>query len=201
MSLKSGASVSVYLETERLVLRRFTEADVDHLIELDSDPAVMRFLADGKPTPRRVIETETLPRFIASYGRRDGFGVWAAVEKATSSFIGWFGFRPAEGAAPGDVELGYRLRRSAWGNGYATEGARALIRKGFTDLGVQRVVAHTMTVNAASRRVMEKVGMTLARTYFLEWPDYIEGAEHGDVEYELRKVDWERRESTSQATP
>lgn len=59
---------------------------------------------------------------------------------------------------------------------------------------MRRVVAQTMAVNRASRRVMEKAGLTLARTFYQAWPDYIEGAEHGDVEYALSEADWERRE-------
>ncbi len=79
--------------------------------------------------------------------------------------------------------------------GYATEGSRALIRKGFTKLGVQGVVADTMTVNAASRRVMEKARLRYVRTSFNQkWQGRIEGCEHGDVEYALRKADWERRQ-------
>jgi RimJ/RimL family protein N-acetyltransferase len=184
----------VFLETERLVLRRFTEADVDNLFELDSDPDVMRFLTGGRPTPRDVIRNDTLPRFLRYYERFEGFGFWAAIEKSTGEFLGWFEFRPPEGGAPEEVELGYRLRRSAWGKGYATEGSRALIRKGFTELGVRRVLASTMAVNVASRRVMEKAGLTLARTFHRSWPDPVEGAEHGEVEYALTNADWEQQE-------
>lgn len=184
----------IYLETERLILRRFTPEDVEHLVELDSDPEVMRYLTGGKQTSREKIATETLPWLLSEYESGDGFGRWAAIEKQTGAFIGWFGLRRHEDTPAGEVELGYRLRRSAWGRGYATEGSRALIRKGFTELGVLRVVANTMTVNQASRRVMEKLGMTHVRTYFLDWPELIEGSEHGDVEYALRKEDWERNE-------
>ena len=187
--------MQVYLETERLVLRRFTEADVDNLFELDSDPEVMRFLTGGKPTPREVIRNETLPRILHYYERFKGFGFWAAIEKTSEEFLGWFEFRPPEGSDSDIVELGYRLRRSAWGKGYATEGSRALIRKGFTELGVRRVVAQTMAVNTASRRVMEKAGLTLEQIFHQEWPDSIEGAEYGEVEYALRKADWEQQEA------
>lgn len=127
--------MEVFLETERLALRRFTEDDVDNLFNLDGDPEVMRFLTGGKPTPRGVIQNKTLPRLLDYYERFEGFGCWAAVEKSTGEFLGWFEFRPQEGDDTGEVELGYRLNRSAWGKGYATEGSRALIHKGFTERG------------------------------------------------------------------
>ena len=183
----------VFLETERLLLRRFTESDVANLHDLDGDPEVMRFVNGGKPVSRDVIREETLPRFLRAYERFEGFGVWAAIERSTGQFVGWFEFYPRKDAGPEEVELGYRLRRSAWGKGYATEGSRALIRKGFTELGVQRVVAETMAVNAASRRVMEKAGLKYVRTFHQEWQERIEGDEHGDVEYALAKVDWRRQ--------
>jgi RimJ/RimL family protein N-acetyltransferase len=184
--------MQVFLETERLWLRRFTEADGDNLVDLDSDPDVMHFITGGRPTPRAVIQDDILPAFLRYYERFAGYGFWAAIEKPGGEFLGWFHFRPSEGAAPDEVELGYRLRKSAWGKGYGTEGSRALIRKGFTDHGVRRVVASTMAVNTASRRVMEKAGLTLVRTFHQEWPDVIEGAEYGDVEYALEKADWVR---------
>jgi RimJ/RimL family protein N-acetyltransferase len=183
----------VLLETERLLLRRFTQSDVANLHDLDGDPEVMRFVNGGKPVSRDVIREETLPRFLRAYERFEGFGVWAAIERSTGKFVGWFEFYPRKDAVPEEVELGYRLRRSAWGKGYATEGSRALIRKGFTELGVQRVVAETMAVNAASRRVMEKAGLKYVRTFHQEWPERIEGDEHGDVEYALTKTDWGRQ--------
>jgi RimJ/RimL family protein N-acetyltransferase len=185
----------VFLETERLLLRSFTETDAENLFELDSDPEVMRFLTGGRATPRDVIEKEVLPRFLEYHQRFAGFGYWAAIEKSTGDFLGWFEFRPPEKAAPREAELGYRLRRSVWGKGYATEGSRALVRKGFTEFEVERVVAFTMAVNMASRRVLEKLGMRLVRTSHEPWPDPIAGAERGEVEYELRKADWERQEA------
>ena len=146
--------MQVFLETDRLVLRQFTMADADNLVNLDADPDVMRFVTGGVATTREEIETEFLPAFLAYYDRYEGFGFWAAIEKPTGQFLGWFHFRPREGANADEAELGYRLRKSAWGKGYATEGSRALIRKGFSEFGVQRVVAEAMAVNLASRRVM-----------------------------------------------
>jgi RimJ/RimL family protein N-acetyltransferase len=193
----------VALETERLILRAFTPEDVDDLTALDSDPAVMRYLNGGEPTPRAVIEREVLPRFIASSRAGDGYGVWAAIERATGVFVGWFALRPHEDGAVGEVSLGYRLRRSVWGKGYATEGARALIRQGFTALGAQRVVATTYQDNLASRRVMEKAGLTLARTFRMT-PDQVAAEvdtfvaagelwDGDDVEYALDRAEWERQ--------
>jgi RimJ/RimL family protein N-acetyltransferase len=143
--------MEIFLETERLVLRRFTEDDVDLVVRLDGDPEVMRYLSGGRPTSRDVIASEALPRFLNYYERVAGYGYRAAVERSIGEFLGWFHFRPREGGSPDEAELGYRLRMSAWGRGYASEGSRALIRKGFTALGVRRVVASTMAVILASR--------------------------------------------------
>ncbi len=198
--------VQIFLETERLILRRFTEADVENLVDLDSDPEVLRYINGGTPTPRDVIEREILPRFLGFYNRYDGYGYWAAVGKTSNDFLGWFSLHPED---EDRVALGYRLRRSAWGQGYATEGAHALIRKGFTELGMRRVFAGTYEHNAASRRVMEKVGMTLVRVYrptqeqlasaktFVAAPGVI--WEGNEVEYELERDDWERAHALQDA--
>ncbi|MEU9172186.1 GNAT family N-acetyltransferase [Streptomyces sp. NPDC048420] len=182
----------VFLETERLRLRAFTEADVEHLVALDGDPEVMRFLTGGTPTPPESVRARTLPRLLHDHPGLGTRGYWAAEEKPTGTFLGWFEFRPLDDDSPAVVELGYRLNRAAWGRGYATEGSRALIDKGFTDLGVERVTANTMTVNRGSRRVMEKSGLTYLRTFHSDWPHPIEGSEEGEVEYELLRADWER---------
>jgi Acetyltransferase (GNAT) domain len=82
----------VFLETERILLRRFAESDVENLFALDDDPEVMRFLTGGKPTPRDVILNETLPRFLRAYERFEGFGVWPAIERSTGEFLGGSSF-------------------------------------------------------------------------------------------------------------
>lgn len=105
----------VFLETERLILRRFTTDDVDNLFDLDSDPEVMRFLTGGPGTPRDEIERDYIPTYLSHYERFEGYGFWAAIEKATGDFLGWFHFRPQKGDPLDQPELGYRLRKSAWG--------------------------------------------------------------------------------------
>jgi RimJ/RimL family protein N-acetyltransferase len=162
--------MSVYLETPRLRLRDFTEDDADHLIELDADPAVTRLLNGGRPTPPEVVREQILPRFLAWHARGAGYGYWAAIERASGDFLGWFHLRPPADD-PAVLELGYRLRRAAWGRGYATEGALALVAQAFDALGARRVMATTLAENTASIRVMEKAGLSLARRFRYDGPD------------------------------
>jgi len=184
--------VQTFAETARLRLRRFTEADADSLFELDSDPQVMRYLTGGRPTPREVVRDEILPKVLHDYGRSARHGRWAAMEKEAGGFVGWFGLELPADDRRDDAELGYRLRRSAWGKGYATEGSRALVAKAFTELGLHRVYAETMAVNLASRRVMEKAGLRYVRTFHQHFDDPIAGTELGEVEYALLRTEWER---------
>jgi RimJ/RimL family protein N-acetyltransferase len=161
-------------------MRPIAGDDVDLLVELDADPEVMRYITGGAPTPR-----DEAQRIVArSLGHR-----WLAFEHEGEAFVGWFGLRPSAGR---DRELGYRLRRACWGRGFATEGSRTLIEHAFTRLGASRVWAQTMTVNTASRRVMERCGLRYVRTFFAEWPEPIDGSDEGDVEYELTRAEWER---------
>lgn len=192
------------VETGRLRLRRFTPEDAGHLHALDNDPAVMRWINGGAPTPRRVIDEEILPRFLRYDDSQPGFGFWAAEEKTTGAFIGWFVFRPT-GKRGGEVAIGYRLHRAAWGKGYATEGASALIERGFVEWGVQRVMATTYEENRASRRVMEKLGLRYERS-FRYTPEEIAASDTShneaaevwpgvDVVYALHRSRWEETEN------
>ncbi|MEU6075065.1 GNAT family N-acetyltransferase [Micromonospora sp. NPDC047074] len=187
--------MTVFLSTDRLVLRQFTPDDAELLVELDGDPAVMRYLTGGRPTPPATVRESHLPRILDHYQRPPGLGWWVALDRGSADFLGWFEFRPTRDGDAREVELGYRLRRAAWGRGLATEGGLALVERGFTGLGVERVTANTMAVNAASRRVLEKCGLRHVRTYVGDWPELIEGAEHGEVEYALTRRQWLRRDT------
>ncbi len=110
-----------------------------------------------------------MPKIFAYYQISEYWGFWAAIEKATQEFIGWFLLRPALdfkymvdlGLAKADeIELGYRLRQKSWGQGYATEGAQAIIKKVFQETDYQKITAIALADNRASWRVMEKVGLT-----------------------------------------
>lgn len=122
------------------------------------------------------IETQTLPRFLHDYPCWETRGYWAAQEKPTGTFLGWFEFRPLEERSSTLIELGYRLNQAAWGRGYATEGSRTLVHKGFAELQVERATANTMAVNTRSCRVMEKSGLSFVRNFTGDWPQVIEGS-------------------------
>jgi RimJ/RimL family protein N-acetyltransferase len=153
--------VPLEIRTDRLCLRRLTTAHLPDLVELDSDPEVMRYISGGEPNSRQRYESELLPRMLAWDAEPYGF---LAVYEA-DAFVGWFHLRPT--VAPGEtmLELGYRLRRAAWGRGLATEGARALVRYAFVELDHAAVDACADPRNAASIHVMEKCGMRYAGSF------------------------------------
>lgn len=187
--------------TDRLVFRELDERDVDNLFALDGDAEVMRYL-ESRPATREQVESEILPDYLSYYARYDDFGYWAGQARADGEFVGWFGMHPVVPSdqwidlwpdSPGDfsvVSLGYRLRRTGWGKGYASEGTGAMVRQAFADLGARELVATTMAVNTGSRRVLEKCGLRHTRTLYLDFDEPLPGHEHGDVEYRLTRDEW-----------
>lgn len=157
------------LETERVRLRQFTEADAGRLVFLDSDPEVMRHVGPQFVLPDEGAYRERIRTVFRPYHEiGPDFGFWVAEERATGEFLGWFHLRPAldyrfarevEFRA-GDFDIGYRLVRSAWGQGYATEVARALVRRAFEHPDPRAVVGVALVSNVASCRVLEKCGLT-----------------------------------------
>ncbi|HQR24832.1 MAG TPA: GNAT family N-acetyltransferase [Steroidobacteraceae bacterium] len=184
----------IVLETARLRLRRFTKDDVDHLVTLDSDPEVMRYVTYGAPTPRSTYEDVILPRWFQIYEQTPLLGYWAAESTADGSFVGWFHLRPDRFDAD-EQELGYRFARSAWGRGYATEGSRAVIAHGFTRVGARRICARTLAANLRSRRVMEKCGLEFEQD-FVYPEDVLQGrdeSERAAVKYSIGFDAWVAR--------
>jgi len=143
------------LNVGRFTLREFTEADVDDLYRLDSDPDVMRYISDGTTKSYETVQTG-IKHMIAYYAKHPGLGVWHA-SNPEGQFIGWCALKYL--GETDDIEIGYRLLKEHWGNGYATEGASALLRYGFDTLGLDRIVAVANPANSASRRVIEKIGL------------------------------------------
>lgn len=185
----------ILLETDRLRLRRFTTADVDLLVALDADPEVMRYITYGVPTPRSAYVDTHLPRWLAIYESRPGLGYFAAERRGDGGFLGWFHLRE-DRIEPEYVEIGYRLQRSAWGQGYATEGAAALVRHGFERLGLERISARTLLGNVASQRVMRKCGLREVGR-FAYAADVLAGrdeAERAAVKYAITRPQWLQRQ-------
>ena len=185
---------AILLETARLTLRRFVQADLDGLVALDSDPEVMRYITYGVPTPRERYEFEILPRWLAFYDTAPLLGYWAAELKDCGEFIGWFHLRPDRFDA-GEQELGYRVKRAAWGQGYATEGGRALVTHGFGRVRADKISARTLAANLGSRRVMEKCGLAY-ECDFVYPEDILAGrseAERTAVKYSVTQSCWRAR--------
>lgn len=181
------------LQTERLVLVPLADEHFELEVELDSDPEVLRYLF-GRARSREEV--------VGSHARRmelgrlvDGLGYWIAFGAEDKDFVGLMMLPPAHGPDQPDdptvCDLGYRLRRKYWRQGFGSEASRVLLRHAFETVGQSRVIAQTMAVNAGSRGVMEKVGMRYVRTYFVDWgEDALPDHEQGEVEYEITREMW-----------
>ena len=145
-----------WMQTLRIDLREFTRDDFDALMHLDSDPRVMKYLSGGKPSKTHEIAA-VLKRVRRSYRSYYGLGAWHATRRDTGAFIGWFALKYCPPTC--DIEVGYRLVHDAWGHGFATEGATELVRYGFDDLGVDRIIGVTHPGNVASQNVLRKAGL------------------------------------------
>ena len=148
-----------WLQTLRLDLREFVASDFDDEYRLDRDPRVMKYIGDGRLSTRADIAAamKRIPRVYRLY---PGFGTWRALRRDTGAFIGWFTLKYIPGTV--EVEVGYRLRHAAWGQGFATEGARELVRYGFDDVGLYRIIGITHPDNVASQLVLMKSGLAPA---------------------------------------
>lgn len=146
----------ILLETERLVLRRYEQDDLDRLDRLNRNAEVMRYIGDGSLRTREqtragIVRTQRI------YDIFPGLGFWIAEEKPRCRFVGVFALIYIPHTV--EVEVGYRLAKSAWGRGLATDGARALVRYGLLELGLDRVVGLTHPANDPSKRVLMKAGL------------------------------------------
>lgn len=180
------------LETERLLLRRWREDDREPFAALNADADVMRLF----PAPLSARESDTLIGDLEAHFERHGFGLWALELRESAELLGFTGlclvsfsaaFTPA-------VEVGWRLRRSAWGHGYATEAALASLAFGYDELSLQEIVSFTSVQNEPSRAVMERIGMTRDLTGDFAHP--LIGSDSrlaAHVLYRLTAADWAAR--------
>ncbi len=179
--------MKTYRDTHRMILRELTLDDEENLFALDSDPEVMRYLTLGVPSSREDIRAGLI-RIRELHTKHNGrFGFWAAEEKQTGFFMGWFLFRPAKDSPENTdrIEIGYRLRKEFWGKGFATEGSREIITKGFQELMIPEIFAIAMKDNQASRHVIEKLGLV----YIREYPND-RFPKETTVEYSIRREKW-----------
>lgn len=146
------------LETKRLILRAWREADREPFGRMNADPVVMEFF----PACLSREESDQGVDRIEKHFREQGFGWFAAELRDNATFIGFIGLNVPRFVAHFSpcVEIGWRLAAEYWGQGLATEGARAALRYGFETLALDEIISFTVPANLRSRRVMEKLGMT-----------------------------------------
>jgi len=158
------------IETLRLTLRSFSQDDLDELAAINADPESMRYIGNGKTQSRE--QTQVRLNGILDHYKQHGFGLFAMVDKTSGEFVGFCGLQHLDNTL--EIEVGYRLARRFWGMGLATEAARACLRYGFEQLGLERIVAVIQPGNAPSKSVAAKIGLK-----------YIKNAHfyNSDVEY------------------
>jgi len=154
------------LRTKRLLMRRWRDADRAPFAAMNADPEVTRYLRGSLD---RAASDQLVDRIEALFDEQ-GFGLWALELPGTAEFIGFTGLHPMPGGVPGEgsIEIGWRLARSAWHKGYATEAARAAVDVAFAGAGLPELWSMTAVLNEPSQAVMRRLGMT--RYGFFEHP-------------------------------
>ena len=145
-------------ETDRLILRPLDNGDVDAIFAMRSDPEVMRFIRE----PQNRDESTNWVELVSSRWKTEQIGFCGILEKLSGKFVGWCGIWKLK--ETGDLEIGYAVAKEFWGKGYATEAALKFLDYAFERLQPEKVVAVARPENVASRRVMEKLGMSFVKT-------------------------------------
>jgi ribosomal-protein-alanine N-acetyltransferase len=173
-----------WLATERLALRRMTTNDFDWLVDLYSDAEVTQYLGGTKT--RAQVGEMLATRVIDYYDAHPGLGLWMTLERSTGCALGFHLLNHIQGETI--IQVGYGLTRQAWGQGYATEMAEALLRHGFTNLRLPRIVGMAHMENLASQRVLAKIGLHRHGERAFSHPAY---ASAGPMAwFERQRVDW-----------
>jgi RimJ/RimL family protein N-acetyltransferase len=186
------------LMTQRIRLVPMKPEHLPHLVELDSDPEVLKFIL-GRARSRDEVQDFWGPVCAETDADAVGLGWWVGFRREDDDFLGWWDLSPEVPVPrqPTRAEAGWRLVRRHWRQGYATEGAAALLQHGFDTVGLRTVWAETMAVNQPSRSVMAKLGMRHIRTDHRSWDNPLPGAEQGEVVYEVTRAEWLSRRGTS----
>ena len=185
-------SLSLEIETPRLVLRQWRAADREPFPALNQDSRVTEYLL-----PLSAPDSDALADWLAAGIDEHGWGFWAVEAPGVAPFIGFVGIKPLTPVlpfAPG-VEIGWRLAQRYWGKGYASEGAQAALRAGFEQVGLEEIVAFTATGNLRSRAVMDRLGMKADPQEF-DHPAVPEGHPlRRHVLYRIGRADWRGQEN------
>ena len=156
--------MQLILETPRLMLRQFTEDDAALILLLNSHASVVKYVHEPilktEEKAREILLNIILPQYKNKLGR------WAVYTKDGNQFIGWCGLKYLVNS--GEIDLGYRLLPSAWGNGYATEAARHTLEYGFDKLNIQTITGRAHVENIASLKILEKIGMEWVKDEVME---------------------------------
>jgi RimJ/RimL family protein N-acetyltransferase len=177
------------LETERLFLRMWHDADRDPFAQMNQDSAVMEFL----PGLLSRTESDAIVDRIEAHFVQHGFGLWAAELRETGEFLGYVGLAVPrfDAAFTPCVEIGWRIASKHWGTGFATEGARAAVNFAFNVLNLEELVSFTVPTNVRSLRVMEKLGMTHDENEDFDHPLLAVGHPlRRHVLYRMRRAGW-----------
>lgn len=163
--------MSSFFSSDRLLFRSWNDSDRVVFREMNSDPDVLEFLHP----PLSASQSDSFVDVIEDELQRMGWGLWAVETIEEGKFIGFIGFHQAQFEAPFTpcVEIGWRLKKEAWGRGYATEGARRCLKTGFDELNFQEVFSFTTASNVRSLKVMEKIGMKYSGSF--DHPNVPEG--------------------------
>ena len=178
--------MKIFVETERLILRELLPEDENGMWELDSDPEVHKYVGNKPVT--NMEQVRAVIAIIRQQYTDNGIARWAMIEKSTNNFMGWTGLKLIKEATGGHAnyfDLGYRMARKYWGQGFATESAIASLGYGFAEMGIQEFFARANIDNLASQNVLKKSGMNLVKQI------YVDGAEH--YWYHLTREEWERK--------
>lgn len=162
--------MTVFVETERLILRALSNDDLEGMFLLDSDPLVHQFLGK-RPIKDKIDAQKYIDKTQAQY-QKYGIGRWAVVEKETGDFIGWSGlkmnFENRMNGHANFIDVGYRLIPKYWGKGYATESGKAAVAYGFETMKYNVIYGMAELEHTASRKALEKIGLVHVQDFMYE---------------------------------
>jgi RimJ/RimL family protein N-acetyltransferase len=147
---------SIWLKSARLTLVTLSSTHIGALNELDADPAVMHYISDGAPRPLGHNEM-AVPRLEIYAQKNPGLGLWPVYLTSSGEFMGWFILKHL--LDTGEIEIGFRIKKKFWNQGFSTEAGKALIQHGFETLGLERIIAIVRPDNLASQAVIKKIGL------------------------------------------